>query len=96
MMTKPREKIVLLNQVPAGASATVRCLAGGHGMLSRLAALGFTPGVSLTMVQNYGHGPLIVAIRGARIALGRGEASRIEVQLQDDGVKIHESDMGAQ
>jgi Fe2+ transport system protein FeoA len=31
------------------------------------------------MVQNFGHGPLIVNIRGTRIALGRGEAAKVVV-----------------
>jgi len=47
--------------------------------MSRLATLGFTPGAKLTMVQNFGRGPLIVSIRGTRIALGRGEAAKVYV-----------------
>jgi len=47
--------------------------------MSRLATLGFTPGAKLTMVQNFGRGPLIVSIRGTRIALGRGEAAKVHV-----------------
>jgi ferrous iron transport protein A len=47
--------------------------------MSRLATLGFTPGAKLTMVQNFGHGPLIVNIRSTRIALGRGEAAKVYV-----------------
>ncbi|MBU1749340.1 MAG: ferrous iron transport protein A [Chloroflexi bacterium] len=31
------------------------------------------------MVQNYGHGPIIVTVRDTRIALGRGEAGKIWV-----------------
>ncbi|NMD30963.1 MAG: ferrous iron transport protein A, partial [Chloroflexi bacterium] len=42
--------------------------------------LGFTPGVQITMIQNYGWGPLIVIVRGTRVALGRGEASQIIVE----------------
>jgi ferrous iron transport protein A len=52
-------------------------------LLSRLATLGFTPGAELTMIQNYGWGPLIVQIRGTRIALGRGEASKVNVTPTD-------------
>jgi ferrous iron transport protein A len=55
-------------------------LHGGRAFIARLAPLGFTPGASLTMVQNYGHGPLIVRVRDTRIALGRGEAAKIIVQ----------------
>jgi ferrous iron transport protein A len=48
-------------------------------MTSRLATLGFTPGAKLTMVQNYGRGPLIVEVRETRIALGRGGARQVRV-----------------
>lgn len=29
------------------------------------------------MIQNFGRGPIIVLVRGTRIALGRGEAERV-------------------
>jgi ferrous iron transport protein A len=62
-----------------GEVGVVRQLAGGWGFMSRLATLGFTPGAKLIMVQNFGHGPLIVNIRDTRIALGRGEAAKVYV-----------------
>ena len=61
---------------------------GGHGVLSRLAALGFTPGARLRVIQNFGHGPILVALRDTRVALGRGEASKILVECiagENDG-----------
>jgi len=72
------DKITLSDLAPGEAGA-VRELAGGWGFTSRLATLGFTPGARLTMVQNFGRGPLIVSIRGTRIALGRGEAAKVYV-----------------
>jgi Fe2+ transport system protein FeoA len=59
--------------------AIVSNLIGGHAMISRLATLGFTPGAELTMVQNYGWGPLIVNVRDTHIALGRREAKKVQV-----------------
>ncbi len=58
----------------------VRSLKGGLAFVSRLAALGFTPGAPVTMVQNRGRGPMIVLVRDCRIALGRGEAGKVMVQ----------------
>jgi len=55
-------------------------LTGGRSVIQRLAALGFTPGADVEMAQNYGWGPLIVSTRGARVALGRGEAQRVTVE----------------
>ena len=48
--------------------------------VTRLASLGFTPGAVVNMTQNYGRGPLIVIVRGTRVALGRSEAAKIIVE----------------
>jgi len=73
------EERIPLSALTAGEVGVVRELAGGRGFMSRLATLGFTPGAELTMVQNFGRGPLIVNIRDTRIALGRGEAAKVHV-----------------
>jgi ferrous iron transport protein A len=70
---------LLLTDLAPNQQGTVMDLQGGPGLVARLATLGFTPGALLTMVQNYGHGPLIVRVRDTRIALGRGEARKIVV-----------------
>ena len=69
--------VVPLSALRAGERCVVVRLAGGRGLLSRMASLGFTPGAEVTVVQNFGRGPLIARVRDARIALGRGEASKI-------------------
>lgn len=51
----------------------------GKNLMSRLIALGFTPGAKVLMTQNLGRGPLLVSIRGSFVALGRGEAAKIIV-----------------
>lgn len=73
------ENGVNLGAVQNGESVQIRKMKGGHQFLSRLASLGFTPGVELQVVQNYGRGPIIVSLRGTRVALGRGEAEKILV-----------------
>jgi len=71
---------VFLSALRPGEQGIVVDLAGGRGLLCRMASLGFTPGAEVTVVQNFGRGPLIAQVRGARIALGRGEAGRIRVR----------------
>jgi len=71
---------VFLSAMLPGERGVVLDLAGGRGLLGRMASLGFTPGAEVTVVQNFGHGPLIAQVRGARIALGRGEAGRVRVR----------------
>lgn len=68
-----------LSSMHPGARGVVRRLAGGQAFMSRLAALGFTIGAEVRVLQNFGHGPLIVLVRDTRIALGRGEALRVTV-----------------
>jgi Fe2+ transport system protein FeoA len=69
-----------LSAVRSGELVRIRTLRGGHHFMSRLASLGFTPGARLRVVQNYGHGPIIVNVRDTRVALGRGEAEKILVE----------------
>ena len=74
------EQRIPLSALAPGEVGVVRQLAGGRGFMSRLATLGFTPGVEVNMVQNFGHGPLIVLVRDTRVALGRGEAAKVLVE----------------
>ena len=69
-----------LNALAVGERGVVVGMDGGRGLLCRMTSLGFTPGAEVTVMQNYGHGPLICRVRNARIALGRGEAGRIFVR----------------
>ncbi|MEZ4728570.1 MAG: FeoA family protein [Caldilineaceae bacterium] len=55
-----------------------------HKVTHRLAELGLTPGVTLAVVQATG-GPLLVAVRGARIAIGRELARQMEVAPLEPG-----------
>ncbi len=76
--------MIPLNTLSQGQSGLIGSMDGGHRLVSRLAALGFTPGAAITMMRNYGHGPIIVAVRGAQIALGRGEAGQILVHPTEE------------
>jgi ferrous iron transport protein A len=71
---------LLLSEIHAGESAIVLNFSNGHSFAGRLTSLGFTPGVEVQMTQNFGRGPLIVTVRGTRVALGRGEAAKISVR----------------
>lgn len=79
-----RDAWMPLSALPPGRAAQVGALAGGRGFASRLIALGFTPGAKVTMVQNFGRGPLIVLVRDTRVALGRGEAAKIWISPEED------------
>jgi len=79
-MSASDSQSVFLSAMRPGERGVVVGLAGGRGLLCRMASLGFTPGAEVTVMQNFGRGPLIARVRGARIALGRGEARKIQVR----------------
>jgi ferrous iron transport protein A len=83
------QNIVYLSTVRSGERVHIRQIEGGRTFLSRLATLGFTPGARLRVVQNFGRGPIIVALRDTRVALGRGEASKILVERRLEGDDDH-------
>ena len=72
-------RAVPLVGLPSGAAGVVVGCGGGHGIVSRLAAMGFTPGSRVTVISNHNRGPILVMVHGSRIALGRGEAAKILV-----------------
>ena len=74
-----------LSDLGVGERATIEGCDAGHMLVSRLSALGFTPDAPVTMVQNFGYGPVIVSVRDTRIALGRGEAAKIRIRRSGVG-----------
>ena len=51
--------------------------------IKRLTDLGLTPGTNVTVVKSAPfNGPLEVTVRGSRLAIGRGMASRILVDVE--------------
>jgi len=69
-----------LDRLPPDAWAIVREFDGGTEFASRLAAMGVVVGATLQVIQNPGRGPMLVRVRDTRLALGRGEASKITVE----------------
>ena len=70
-----------LSEMSACARGIVRQLRGGKEFTNRVAALGFTLGTQVVVVENYGRGPIIVGARDTRVALGRGEAAKMLVEV---------------
>ena len=54
----------------------------GWGFQKRLMDMGLTPGTRITVVKSAPlRGPVEVSVRGSRLALGRGMAERIFVEV---------------
>ena len=68
-----------LAMVGPGQAVKLVKVAAGRVLCRRLAEMGLTPGVQLEVVQDQG-GPLLLAVRDSRLALGRGMAQKIIVE----------------
>ena len=55
---------------------------GGRGLVRRLSELGFTPGAKVKILFSNSPGPVLIDVRGSRIALGRGLLMRIIVDSE--------------
>lgn len=53
---------------------------GGIGMRQRLAEMGLVPGTEFLVNAGGRTGPVIVTVKGSRLALGRGMVARIFVR----------------
>ena len=54
-----------------------------HRCAKRLTDLGLTPGTKITMIKSAPfNGPLEICVRGSRLAIGRGMATRIGVDVE--------------
>jgi Fe2+ transport system protein FeoA len=57
---------------------------GRGGFEKRLMDMGLTPGTKVTVVKSAPlHGPVEVLVRDSRLALGRGVAERILVEVEE-------------
>ena len=71
-------------QMEAGQSGKVIQVAGGHGLVRRLNAMGIRPGKQITKVSSmFMRGPVTIQVDSAQLALGFGMAKRILVELED-------------
>ena len=73
---------VPLSALRAGQRAVVRQIAGGHAVAQRLASMGILAGRELEVLRSWGS--VIVRIRDSRLAVGRGVAQRIFVELRPE------------
>ena len=77
------EQTTTLSEAPLNTPLMLKNIQGGKQFNRRLVELGLTPVVQLRVLQDSG-GPLIIAVRDSRIALGRGMAKKIRVSLSKE------------
>lgn len=69
-----------LSMASVGQGLKVVGLKGGMGFHRRLADMGLVPGAEVKLVCSQNHGPVLIDLKGSRLALGRGMAHRIIVE----------------
>ena len=69
--------------VPESEEVVVVEVLGGRGLTRRLHDLGLIPGTKVRVLKSCSPGPLLIDVRGSRIALGRGITMKIMVDLGD-------------
>lgn len=60
-------------------------LDAGRELWLRLESMGIFPDIEATVMSNYNHGPLLLAVGDNRIMLGRGMAEKVIVQPCENG-----------
>ncbi len=73
-----------LSQVSRGETVQLTGVDSDRRTVRRLAEMGLTPGVAVTVLQT-SKGPILVAVRGARVAVGHTMAAAIRVSTDGAG-----------
>ncbi|MHC4915904.1 MAG: transcriptional repressor [Planctomycetota bacterium] len=73
-----REAVLPLSELAPGERGEVEELSGGRSARRRLGELGLTPGTTVEMLTS--RGPILMLVRGSRVALGRGMARKVMVR----------------
>ncbi|OGW37788.1 MAG: hypothetical protein A2Y97_08725 [Nitrospirae bacterium RBG_13_39_12] len=71
-----------LTSFKEGEEGVVYSISGGRGITSRLAAMGVASGIRIRILRNSG-GPVVVQANETRIAIGKGQASKIMLLRAD-------------
>jgi DtxR family Mn-dependent transcriptional regulator len=80
---KRKETLVPLSELKEGQSGKISFIRGGHTVLQRLLDMGLTPSTKVTLMKAAPfEGPIQVLVRGSKLALGRGIASKVFVDPQ--------------
>lgn len=68
-----------LSSIQTGQNVIIESIQFDTRMRRKLQDMGLTPGVMLNVVSKSLLGPLVVEVRGTRVALGKGIVSNIQV-----------------
>jgi len=79
----PSPQTCSLDRLPRGVVARIRHVHGGLNVRQRLSTLGLHPGDRIRVLRcSCFGGPVLVAIHDLEVAIGRGMAEKVEVDLE--------------
>ena len=73
---------MVLNSIDTEKEVTLIAITGGRGIRSKLYSMGLVPGVKLTVLNRNGTGPVMVAVKDSRLAIGHGMADKLYVDKE--------------
>jgi len=77
------EKSMKLIDLKQGQKGIIVSVLGGRGVTQRLTDMGLTPGTEFKMVRKGRLCPVEISVRGSKLALGCGVASKILVKVKE-------------
>ena len=82
VITMP-EKTVALLDLKQNQKGVIVSVLGGRGVTQRLIDMGLTPGTEFKMLRKGRLCPVEISVRGSKLALGVGIASKILVKVKE-------------
>ncbi len=70
-----------LAMAPEGVTVKVIGVRAGRGAMRRLTELGLIPGATIKIIKSSNSGPVLLEVKGSRIALGRGISMKLFVEV---------------
>jgi DtxR family Mn-dependent transcriptional regulator len=84
---KHNQNLVSIGNLKQGQCGKISFIRGGHNVLQRLLDMGLTPGTKICVarVAPLG-GPVVLSVRSSKLALGKGVASKVFVELEKTAI----------
>ena len=75
-------KAISLVDLTLGKTAVIFQIKSGRAACKRLNELGLIPGVMIELVNRITSGPVMIRVKGSKLALGRGLAQKVMVVVK--------------
>ena len=77
------EKSMRLIDLKKGQKGIIVSILGGRRVIQRLTDMGLTPGTEIKLLRNGRLCPVEISVRGSKLAIGCGAATKILVKVKE-------------